>query len=84
LKEQGVDAVVPNWSGVMAPKGLTPAQLAWWDDVFGKVVKSEDWKTDLERNFQEPEYLASADAAAYLRTQYAQLKAALSDLGLAK
>jgi putative tricarboxylic transport membrane protein len=83
-KEQGVDAVVPNWSGVMAPKGLTPAQLAWWDDVFAKVVKSEDWKNDLERNFQEPEYLASADAAAYLRTQYAQLKAALSDLGLAK
>jgi putative tricarboxylic transport membrane protein len=75
---------VPNWSGVMAPKGLTPAQLAWWDDVLGKLVKSEDWKTDLERNFQEPEYLASDDAAAYLRTQYAQLKAALSELGLAK
>lgn len=83
-REQGVDAVVPNWSGVMATKGMTPAQLAWWDEVLGKIVKSEDWKAGLERNFQEPEYLASADAAAYLRTQYAQLKAALADLGLAK
>ena len=83
-REQGVDAVVPNWSGVMGAKDMTAAQLAWWDNVFGKLVKSEDWRTSLERNFQEPEYLASADAAAYLRTQYAQLKAALSELGLAK
>jgi putative tricarboxylic transport membrane protein len=83
-KEQGVDVVVPNWSGIMGPKNLTAAQIAWWDETIGKVVKTDEWKTDLERNFQEHEYLPSAEANAFLRSQHAQLKAALTDIGLAK
>jgi len=83
-KEQGVDAVVHNWSGVMGPRGMTAAQLAAWDEVFGKIVKTDEWKSDLERNFQEPAYLTSRETAVYLREQHALMRAALVDLGLAK
>lgn len=83
-KEQGVDAVVQNWSGVMGSKGMTPPQLAAWDDVFGKIVKTDEWKAGLERNAQEAHYLNSSDTTQYLRDQHARLRVALTDLGLAK
>lgn len=83
-RELGVDAVVSNWSGVVGTKGLSPAQIAYWDDVFGRLVKTDEWKKDLERNLWENEYLNSADAAKFLHDDYAQLKAALVELGMAK
>ncbi len=83
-KEQGLDIVAQNWSGVVGPKGMTSAQLATWDEVFGKLVKTEEWKAGLERNYQEAAYLNSSETAAYLREQNALLRASLVDLGLAK
>ena len=83
-KEQGIDAIVSNWCGVLGPRGMTPAQIALWDDVFGKLTKTDEWKTGLERNFQEAGYLNSRETTDYLRTQYAQLRGSLGALGLAK
>ena len=36
-REQGIDAVFGNWRGVVGPKGVSAAQLAYWDDVFSKL-----------------------------------------------
>jgi len=36
--EQGYDAVFSNWRGFVGPKGMTPAQIAYWDGIFAKVV----------------------------------------------
>ncbi len=83
-KEQGVDTIVQNWSGIFGPKGLTPAQVTAWEDVFGKVVKTSEWKTGLENNHQVDTYLPSRETAALLREQYGLLRASLVDLGVAK
>lgn len=83
-KEQGVDVVFSSFRGVIGPKGMTAEQIAYWEDVLGKVVQTEEWKRDLEKNYWESNFMTSAESAKYLRAQYEQYKAVLSDLGLAR
>lgn len=83
-KEQGVEAVVPNWAGVMGTKGMSSPQITFWDGVFARTVQTDEWKQELERNFWEAQYLNSADYTKYLRDEYAQHKPVLTDLGLVK
>lgn len=83
-REQGIDSVSVNWRASIAPKGLSQAQVAFWEDVFGKVVETNEWKQSIEKNLWASSYLNSKDTRAYLDAQYDELKAVLTDLGLAK
>jgi len=84
LKEQGVDVVLANWQGVIGPPKLTPAQIAYWDGVFSRLVKTDEWRGDQERNFWEIDYLGAADYARFLKADYDQAKAIFTELGLAR
>ena len=84
LKEQGVDAVLANWQGVIGPPKLTPAQVAYWDGVFSRLVKTDEWRADQERNFWESDYLNSQEYVRFLKTDYDQAKTIFTDLGLAR
>lgn len=83
-KEQGVDAVYANWRGVMGPKGLTAAQVAYWDGVLGKLAQLPEWRDDLQKLLQDPVYMNSRETKAYLDSQQQELRTVLLDLGLAK
>jgi putative tricarboxylic transport membrane protein len=83
-KEQGVDTVARNWVGLVGVKGMTPAQIAYWDRVLAATVASEEWKADLTKSMMETDYLNSADMTRFLAAEYVKLQAALSDLGLGK
>lgn len=83
-KEQGVDAVSSSWRGLMGPRGMTAEQVAWWDRVIGALVKTEDWKKDLADNFWDEGYADAKAARRRLDEEYAESKAILTELGLAK
>ncbi len=83
-KEQGVDVHITNWRLLAGPKGLTAAQIAYWDGVIAKLVKTDEWKKDLDNNVFENTYMSSDEAKRYLKTQFEQFHAALSEVGLAK
>jgi putative tricarboxylic transport membrane protein len=83
-KEQGVDSVYANWRGVVGPKGMTPAQLAYWDGVFGRLTQTPEWREELGRLLQDPAYMNSRDTQRFLESQHNELKAVLSELGLTK
>jgi putative tricarboxylic transport membrane protein len=83
-KEQGVDAVLGNWQGVIGPPRLVAAQVAYWDGVFSRLVKTDEWRGDQERNFWESEYLDSAEFARHLKTDFDRAKAIFIELGLAR
>ena len=83
-REQGVDAVVVNWRGIIGAKGLGAPQIAFWDDVLYKLTKTEEWDRDLERNLWENAYTSSGGASAYLKTQYEELKRIMLELGLVR
>ena len=84
FKEQGVDAVFFTWRGFMGPKGLKPAEIAYWDAVFDKLAQSDEWKKDTESQFWNADYLLSAETRKHLDRENDVMKAILTDLGLAK
>jgi putative tricarboxylic transport membrane protein len=83
-KEVGVDAVHTSWRGILAPKGMTAEQLAYWDGVFQRLVKTADWEKDLQENFWANTYLGPSEARRRLDGEHAELKQILTDLGMAK
>lgn len=83
-KEQGVDLVYGGWRAIMGPKGLSPAQVAYWETVLRKATEAPEWKTDLERNYWSDDFVPSAQFAKDLDQDYAAMKTVLTELGLAK
>ena len=73
-----------NWRMVAGPKGMTPAQIAYWDRVIGKLVQTPEWKKDLADNVFEGSYRNSAATELYMQADYEQFRAALAELGMLK
>jgi len=84
LREQGYDVSLSNWRAIIGPRGLSPAQVAYWEDVLSKVVATEEWKSGLERQFWDGNFLRSREFAKYMENEYAQTKSLMLDLGFAK
>jgi putative tricarboxylic transport membrane protein len=83
-KEQGVDMVYGSWRIVIAPAGITPAQVAYWEGALRKASDTPDWKAELERNFWTDYFLTGAALKKSLDREYSDTRAVLVDLGLAK
>jgi putative tricarboxylic transport membrane protein len=83
-KEQGVDLVWGGWRAIMGPKGLTPAQVAYWEGVLLKATRMPEWKGDLEKNYWSDDFVPSAQFRKDLEKDYSDMKSVLTDLGLAK
>jgi putative tricarboxylic transport membrane protein len=83
-REQGVDAVVSSWRGVVGPRGLTPAQVAYWERLLEATTQTEEWRTELDRNQQDNAFRRPAEFQKYLAEQHARLSSILGELGLAK
>jgi len=82
LKEQGIDAIFFSWRGFVAPRGLTPAQIAFWDQAFAKAVQGDDWKQDVEKNAWAEDFMGNAATLKHLDSEYALLKGMLGELGV--
>jgi putative tricarboxylic transport membrane protein len=82
FREQGIDATYYAWRGFVAPGGITPAQVAFWDHAFAQMVKSETWKNDLDDNAWAEDFRPSAEARKHLAAEYEVLARMLAELGL--
>lgn len=82
LREQGVDAVYFSWRGFMGPKGLTKAQLAFWDKTFAQLAKAPEWKQDVERNAWAEDLMNSAQTLRHLESETEILQKLLLELGV--
>lgn len=83
-KEQGVDAVVTNWRGVIGPKGMNAEQISYWEHVFARTVASASWQVEIAKSFWEDIAMGSRDAKRFLDADFALNKAVLTELGLVK
>jgi putative tricarboxylic transport membrane protein len=83
-REQGFDVQFTNTRFLLAPRGLTAPQLAYWDGVIGRMVQNDEWKADAQKHDLEMDFHNSRQSGARLAAMYRQLKAGLIDAGLAK
>lgn len=83
-KEQGVDLVYGPWRGILAPKGLPAAQLTWWEQTLRVVANTTEWKSDMEKIYAVDDFVTGAQLRKDMEKEYAETKAVLVELGLAK
>ncbi len=85
FREQGINATgVAAWRGFHGPKGLTSAQIAFWDEALAKVTDTAEWKKNLEEGDLTQQYLRSREFAQFIEGEYAITRAAMADAGLIK
>ena len=85
LAEQGIDApILATWRAVFGTKGITPAQIAFWEDALARAFTADEWKAWLTKNDVAAPPLRGPELHKYLEGQYNHTKAVLVDLGIAK
>ena len=84
LREQGIDVSLSNWRAIIGPRGLTAAHVAFWENVFARVVASEEWKKELDDQNWDGRFLRSKEFTQYMEKEYAATKAILTELGMVK
>ncbi len=82
--ETGLKVVADNWRLVIAPKGLSASQVAYWDNAFKALTQSREWNDDLAAAQMSNSYRNSADTTRYIAEEYGEIKGMLTELGLAK
>ena len=67
LKEQGVDLVLAQFRGVVAPKDISPEAAKYLEEMFKKVSQSPSWSDGyLKKNMIEGRYMNAQDFAKAL------------------
>ena len=82
-KEQGVDLVYGGWRAIVAPKGLTADQVAYWEGVLRKATSTPEWKANIARNYWSDDFVTSAQFTKDIDKDYNDIRSVLVDLGLA-
>jgi putative tricarboxylic transport membrane protein len=82
LKEAGVDVpVVPQVRGILAPPGIPPDAVAYYEDLFGRLVKTATWKKYLEDNQFEDGFQKSAELSAFMNDFTGRMRGILTEAG---
>lgn len=66
IKEAGFDIVnVPQARGIVAPPGIAPDVIKYWEDLFARLVETPTWKKYLADNHFESALLRSAELGKF-------------------
>lgn len=71
-----------SWKGVMGPRGLTAAQIAYWEEIMRRTAQSEELKQYAEQNQWLLEFKGSAETKKWLDDEFAALRSTMTELGL--
>lgn len=83
-KELGFDVDVSQWRIFIGPRGMSPAQIAYWEQLMQRVSQAEEWKKELAENFWQHRIMGHAECVKYLARDNQEAKVFLTELGLAK
>jgi putative tricarboxylic transport membrane protein len=83
-RELGYDTVVSQWRGVVGPKGMSGAQVAYWERILKRMTEADEWRQDIEKNFWSAEFMNAREMRQAMDKDNASLKVFLNDLGLVK
>jgi putative tricarboxylic transport membrane protein len=83
-REQGFDAVVSTWRALIGPRGMTEAQIAYWEGVMRRVLETDEWKRELELNFWNSVFMGSTELRKHMARDNEGVRAFLAELGLAR
>jgi len=85
LAELGLQAPgLTTWRAIFGAKGITAAQIAFWEEALARAFGAEEWKNRMAEDNVAAPPLRGRELAKYLEVQYVHTRNVLVDLGLAK
>jgi putative tricarboxylic transport membrane protein len=83
FKEQGVDATLVNWRGLMAPPDVSAKDKQSLEEAVAGMVRSAPWKKLLQEREWVDLYMPSDQFTAFLEDEQTRISTLLKELGLA-
>ena len=80
-KEAGVDVEYLMLRGMFLPGGCKPEHVAYYDDLFKKVVETPEWKEYLERNSLRKTLISGKEFVSFLEADEKKHKQIMSEAG---
>lgn len=80
--EAGVDLVISNWRGVVAPPGTSPEQRRWLVEMLRRMRITTEWQKFLERNDWADTFLEGEAFEQFLRQEMQTTAATLARIAL--
>lgn len=84
FQEEGIDAEFTIWRGLFGPKEMSDTAYDYWSEKLEKMVETDEWKAELEKNGWESEYRNAEDFTTYLEDQDKVIVELLTALGMQK
>jgi len=78
------EAQSESWRAMIAPKGLTAPQIAYWEGVMKRVGESAEMRALAEKHQWDLEFLGAAESRKMMEADYAQLKRLMTFMGILK
>lgn len=82
FREQGYDIVLPSWRGLFGPPNMPAEVISYWHDALGKMVATDAWKAELEKNLWYDTFEVGDAFRASLDVEHEVLRKVLQDVGL--
>ena len=82
LTDEGIDLVLTNWRGVVAPGSIDEAQAEKLTQLVTDLHETDTWKATLEENNWSDAFLAGEEFRTFLDEDIASVKTTLTDIGL--
>ncbi|MFI7703402.1 Bug family tripartite tricarboxylate transporter substrate binding protein [Nonomuraea sp. NPDC049480] len=82
LKEGGLDVVLANWRGFVAPGGLSDADKTALTDLVTKMHDSQTWKDAVAKNGWIDSFQTGQQFTDYLNAEQTRVKAVIAEMGL--
>ncbi|WP_166268978.1 Bug family tripartite tricarboxylate transporter substrate binding protein [Marinobacter caseinilyticus] len=83
-REQGVDALGPNWRGFYMPKGASDEAKAYWTDAIDTLYASDNWKAVMKQNGLIPFHPPAGQFENFVTQQVSDIEQLSREIGLLK
>jgi putative tricarboxylic transport membrane protein len=84
LREQGIEVDANVFYTVFAPKGITAAQAAYWDQAITRSIQSGELRKNAEVNYWTIDPIGHRELPAFLERELEKYRRTLSELGMIK
>ena len=81
-REQGIDALGPNWRGLYMPADVSEDAQAYWTDAMDTIYQSEEWQSVMAQNGLMPFHMTAGEFEDFVLNQIKDIEQLSKDIGL--
>lgn len=81
-REQGIDALGPNWRGFYMPADISDEAKQYWVNAMDTIYESDEWKKVMKQNGLMPFHMSAGEFEGFVKEQIQSIEELSKDIGL--